>query len=183
VPEAVTPPNPDQSDSGRHGNPPQSIPDPTLMTIDALRREIAMLESLLNSRIGSNEQLTRERFHRVDRDLEHFESQRKEQKQDTKEAVDAALESQKEATAKMETSVSEQIASLRDNFETSLRGVHSNIADLKDRMTITESIKQGVVEQRTESRSVTTGMVAAIGLGIALIVAVITAIGFFAGSP
>jgi len=180
VPEAVTPPNPDQSDSGRHGNPPQSIPDPTLMTIDALRREIAMLESLLNARIESNEDLTRERFHRVDQDLEHFESQRKEQKQDTKEAVDAALESQKEATAKMETSVSEQIASLRDNFETSLRGVHSNIADLKDRMTVTESVKQGIVEQRGESRAVSSTTIAALGVGIAAILAVLAVVSFSA---
>lgn len=182
MPEAVTPPNPDQTDSGRHGNPQQTIPDPTLMTIDALRREIAMLESLINARLEAAETLTIERLAKVDALMNAAESQRVEQKSDTRAAIEAALEAQKEATHKMEVTTSEQIASLRENFETSLRGVHSNIADLKDRMTVLESIKQGANQQRTERRQVNTGTVAAIGLGVAAFTAMVAFLSFLVGA-
>ena len=179
--EAVTSPNSDQSDAGQHGNPPQSISDPTLMTIDALRREIAMLESLLNARLKAAEELTRERFHRVDQDLQHFEEQRREQKRDTQSAVDAALEAQKEATTKMERTVTDQIGSLKGNFDTSIRGIESALADLKDRMTVLESMKQGMQAHRTERREANSGQIAAIGVGIAILVAIVTVLGFAVG--
>ena len=179
--EAVTPPNPDQTNSGRHGNPPQSIPDPTLMTIDALRREIAMLENLLNTRLEANEELTQERFHRIDEALSHFEEQRKEQKVDTRQAVDAALEAQKEATHKMERSMDDQLQSLTANFETSHRGIQLSINDLKDRMTQLESVKQGMTQQRDETRQITSGQIATIGLGIAIFMAVLALVSFMAG--
>ena len=174
--EAVTPPNPDQSGSG------QPVPDPTLMTIDALRREIAMLENLIDSKLRAAENLTIERITRIDALMERAEDMRQEQKADTRAAVEAALDAQKEATHKMENTVSEQIASLRDNFETSIRGVQSNVADLKDRMTILESVKQGVTQQKSEHRQLTTGMIAAIGLGIAFFTALIAFLSFLAGS-
>lgn len=101
---------------------------------------------------------------------------------DTRAAVEAALNSQKEATHKMEVSVSDQITSLRENFETSIRGVHSSIADLKDRMTQLESIKQGVTEQRTEARQISAGVVAAIGVGVAVLLATLTVAGFIVGA-
>lgn len=180
MPEAVTPPNPDQTDSGRHGNPPQSIPDPTLMTIDALRREIAMLESLLDARIDANEELTQQRFHRIDKAMETEEDARREQKADTKDAVNAALSSQKEVTEKMETSISDQIGSLRANFETSHRALQSGINDLKDRVTILESVKQGVHQQKEERREATAGQIAAIGAGVTFVMLILAIIGVFA---
>lgn len=180
MPEAVTPPNPDQTESGRHGNPPQSVPDPTLMTIDALRREIAMLESLLSAKMEAEAELTRERFHRVDEVMRRFEEQRGEQKDDTRAAVEAALEAQKEATSKMEATVSDQIASLRANFETAISGVRTSIADLKDRATIQESIKQGQSDQKTEHRAVSSTTIAALGVGIAAILAVLAVVSFMA---
>jgi len=166
--EAVTPPS----------NLGQSTPDPTLMTIDALRREIAMLESSINSKLDGLEKIEQERFRRIDSLMEHFENLRKEQKVDTKLAVDAALESQKEATAKMEVSVSDQLTSLRTNFETSIRGVQSNIADLKDRMTSAESVKQGQFDQRTETRQITAGQIAVVGIGITVVLAMLAIISF-----
>lgn len=171
--EAVTPPNPDQG---------QSVPDPTRLTIDALRREIAMLEELINARIEAAEALTVERFHRLDEDMHNFEDQRLEQKKDTREAVNSALEAQKEATAKMESSMASQISALKSNFDTSIRSIEATVADLKERMTITESVKQGAVEQKIETRQVTSGQIAALGAGIALFMAILALISFLAGS-
>ena len=176
MPEAVTPPNPD------HAGPAGQAPDPTLMTIDALRREITMLESLIDARLEADEALTVERIRRVDALMDRAEEMRQEQKLDTRAAVEAALNAQKEATAKMEKSVSEQIAALRVTFETSAAGLRSSFSDLKDRQTALESVRQGVTEQRTERRQLTTGMVAAIGLGVAFFTAMVAFLSFLVGA-
>lgn len=183
--DAVTPPNPaDGSQASYKGGPPvtKSEPDPTLLTIDSIRREIAMLENLGKERIDAAENLNKERFHSIDQLMERSEEQRREQKADTKEAVDAALNSQEQATHKMEKSISDQINSLRNNFEVSIRSVQSNVADLKDRMTILEAIKQGVAAQKQETRQATAGQIAAIGIGITVIMAILAVVSFAAGS-
>lgn len=170
----ATPPTPDHSESG-------STPDPTLLTIDALRREIAMLDSLHNAKLEAEEELTEERIGRLDEALKRFEAQRLEQKEDTRIAVNSALESQKEATAKMESAMASQIASLKSNFDTSFRSMETTLADLKDRVTTMESIKQGATEHKTEARQVTSGQIAALGAGIALFMAILSLISFVAG--
>lgn len=209
--EATTPPNPaDPSDERR------STPDPTLLTIDSIRREITMLTELFTTRldgmrelvntqindaekvrnerlqsqrdlfetmIDDAEKIRNERLNSVDALMERSEEQRREQKADTKAAVDAALDSQKEATAKMEKSISDQITSLLANFTTSIAGLAGNVSDLKDRLTVLESVKQGQVEQKAEARAITAGQIAAIGAAIALAGLVIGIFVYLGGSP
>lgn len=173
----VTPPNPEHGSTDRH----RDRQDPTLMTIDSIRREIAMLENLLDTRLEAAEDLTVERFARVDALMDRAEELRREQKADTAAAVAASLEAQKESTHKMEKSISEQIGSLRGNFETEVRSIRAALEDLKARLTIMESVKQGAVEQKTETRTVTAGVYAAIGIGITVLLAILTIAAFFAG--
>lgn len=171
--DAVTPPNPsDLSDKNR------TIPDPTLLTIDSIRREITMMADLVEAGFIAAEDLNKERFHSVDQLMERSEEQRKEQKSDTKAAVDAALDSQKEATAKMEKSISDQIDALRRNFETSMRSISQNADGLKERLTILESVKQGQSEQKTEQRSITQGQLALLGAAITVGIIVVNVILF-----
>jgi len=170
--EASTPPNP--ADEG--GSRP--IPDPTVLTTDALRREIAGLEKLIDTKLDAAEKLSSEKFQSTNLLMERAEEQRREQKSDTKMAVDAALDSQKEATAKMEKSISDQITSLRSNFETSINATQASMADLKDRVTVMESVKQGQTEQRVETRAITAGQMTAIGVGITIIVIVLNIVLF-----
>ena len=173
--EAVTPPNPARS-SEYEG----TSPDPTLMTIDALRREIAMSEAQTAARFDAIESLIQERVRRIDALMERAEAARLEQKSDTREAVSAALESQKEATAKMEDALAGQISALRDNFETSIRSVRGTVDDLKDRMTAAESVRQGIDEQKTVSRSMTAGSVASIGVGASLLLVLVAVLSYMA---
>lgn len=170
--DAVTPPE----------SPRGSTPDPTLMTIDSIRREIQMLSDLFESRLAAAEELESERFARIDALMDRAEEMRREQKSDTRLAVQAALDSQKEATTKMESSTEDQLASLRDNFDTAIKSVQSSIADLKDRVTTLESLRQGMSQQRTERRQATAGTLAAVGLGIAVLAAALTLVGFVIGS-
>lgn len=169
--EAVTPPNPaDPADKTR------TVPDPTLLTIDSIRREITMLENLFDTRLNDAEKLRNERLSSVDKLMERSEEQRREQKADTAAAVTAALDSQKEATAKMEKSISDQITSLRSNFDTSLRGIQSTVADLKDRLTVLESIKVGQTEQRTDARASIGAVVGIVGGVVGLVGLIITVV-------
>lgn len=172
--DAVTPPNPaDPSNrNGRNG------PDPTLMTIDSIRREITMLADLVEAGFTAAENLNLERFHSVDQLMERSEEQRREQKSDTKAAVDAALDSQKEATSKMEKSIYDQIDALRRNFETSMGSIEQNVGGVKERLTILESVKLGQSEQKTEQRSITQGQLALLGAAITVGVVVVNVILF-----
>lgn len=162
--EAVTPPNPAGSDR-------KNGPDPTLLTIDALRREIAMLSAQVLLQLDAANRLDSERFRAIDMQLVRSEDLRREMKLDTKAQVDAALEAQKEATH-----------SIRSNFDTSFQGLSTAIADLKDRLTILESVKLGQVEQKQESRQFNAGVVALIGLGVTVLLAVLTVSAFVAGA-
>lgn len=172
--EAVTPPNP-------ANNNRETKPDPTLLTIDSIRREIAMLTAASESDVEALEKLMDEKFQSVDALMDRAEELRREQKADTAAAVSQALESQKEATTKMEKSISDQIASLRGNFETEMQSIRGSIGDLKDRMTVIESIKQGAVEQKTETRQVNAGLYAAIGVGTTILLVALTIAAFFVG--
>lgn len=177
MPEAVTPPNPaDESKDSSGGGP-----DPTLLTIDLTRRESAMQETLFTARINALEALTVERFHRLDMAMEQAEELRREQKADTKEAVGAALDAQRDATAKMERSISEQIDALRTNFGTAIGSVERTLSDVKDRLIAMESIKQGQVEQKGESRQVSVTALAVLGAVATLLLTVLAILSFMAG--
>ena len=118
----------------RYGSVPS--PDPTILTTDALHREVTALERLLDNRIGSLERSVREERDMLNRErMEQFaalreilearlsamgtaialqfdlvERQRVEQKIDTKSAVDAALIAQKEAVREQTTASERAIA-------------------------------------------------------------------------
>lgn len=158
-------------------------PDPTVLTTDALRREIAGLEKLVDTKLEALEDLQIERFQSIDTLMERAEALRREQKADTNAAVAASLDAQKEATTKMEKSISDQLASLRSNFETSLKSVQSTIDDTKERVTILESVKVGQVEQRTETRAVSSTAIAVTGAALVLLNIIIGIILFMATRP
>jgi hypothetical protein len=113
----------DERSQGGKGSTP--TPDPTVLTTEALLREIAALRTLIDQRISSTEQLfetkillgreggmalkellsnqINEKFASVDTQFQLVERQRVEQKQDTKAAVDAALAAAKEAVKEQTT--------------------------------------------------------------------------------
>lgn len=159
------------------------VPDPTILTTEALLRAIADLKELLSAQLDAQDKLVNEKFRSIDQQLELVERQRVEQKMDTKAAVDAALTAQKEAVkeqttasataiAKSEAGTSEQLKQLAATFTAGLAGQATIITDLKDRVIKIESLKQG----GTESRA---GIYAAIGIA-ATIIGVLLAIVAFA---
>lgn len=86
-------PDVEPHDRRERTDPPswRPVPDPTLLTTQALYREVATLRELIEEKILATDQLVSEKFASVDRQLDLVERQRVEQKSDTKAAVDAAL--------------------------------------------------------------------------------------------
>jgi phage shock protein A len=141
--------------------PDQGRPDPSILTTDALQREVAIidgkfeaqagvrerehasLEKHVISLIGALKDITLEQFQSILTQLGLIERQRVEQKKDTKDAVDAALSAAKEAVkeqttasersiAKSETATTKQLEQLTATFSTAISGVTTSINDLKD---------------------------------------------------
>lgn len=171
------------------------VPDPTLLTTQALYREIASLRELLEFRMNGMESLEREKFkelssrmtameglreekfEKVDQEFRGMEkqfalveTQRVEQKEDTKTAVDAALQAQKEAVseqttasersiAKSEAATTKSIEQLAITFTTAFDGFRRENSDLKDRITSLESEKRGTETESQHSYAVTMGLI------------------------
>ena len=135
--------------------------DPTALTTDALRREIAGidkelaqrrdsqrddlagLKTLLETEIEESKNITKEQLASIQTQFILIEKQRVEQKQDTKQAVDAALIAQKEAVqeqtiasglsiAKSEAATAKQLDQLAVTFSTAITGVNQTLSDMKD---------------------------------------------------
>lgn len=159
-----------QRDLHRSATGSTPSPDPTVLTTEALQREIAALKELVEFRIralndlrtselGSEISKTNERFTAINSELESIERQRVEQKADTKAAVDAALISQKEAVkeqtlaseraiAKSEAATTKSIEQLGDKFDTSVDGLRRESADLKSRLTTAEATTRSEAHSR-----------------------------------
>ncbi len=88
------------------------VPDPTLLTTEALHREIRHVREL------------------YDREFVLIERQRVESKRDNEKALDAALLAQKDAASVLAT-----------GFTTAMEGVRGEIADLKERLGKSESAR------------------------------------------
>lgn len=136
--------------------PPPSI-DPTIATNERIEREVRQLEGRLTRQLASIENelqlrvgyavdLTVEKFRKVEQEFELIERQRKEQKEDTKTAVDAALSAQKEAvkeqtaaaslaTAKSETATGKQQEQLASTLTTAIEALRRSIDEVKERIT------------------------------------------------
>jgi hypothetical protein len=150
------------------------IPDPTVLTTEQLHREIGSVREVLFGEVRHSAELTQEKFDAVDRRFTDLEARTAEQKRDTKDAVDAALQAAKEAVgqqteasersiAKSEAATTKQIDSVTALLSTSNAATGATIDDLKSRMDRMESAKLGGSEVRTDQRALTASF---IGVGL-----------------
>jgi hypothetical protein len=112
-----------EQEKGTQDGGSRPVPDPTTLTTSQLLREIEHVKELGGEQING-----------IRREMGTAEKLRIEQKQDTKTAVDAALEAQEKANAKAEAATTKSIDQLADTFNTAFEGVRRELADLKERV-------------------------------------------------
>jgi Fe2+ transport system protein B len=215
------------SDESAPNGGSRPIPDPTVLTDAAIARsERAMRDyvdgqlSVRDERLAGIDEATKLRLGSVvdfspeidtkvsgleklmDNKFESAERLRVEQKKDTKDAVDAALNAAKEAvkeqTASSEKSITKselatgaQIKQLQDTFATAIEGLRRSFDDLKDRevedvRTLRQSITDvattanGSNQRQVGAKEDRSALYATIGLVITMVLFGIAILGFVA---
>jgi len=97
--------------------------DPSTLTTEQLKREIATLQTLMN-----------EKFSSVEHILKLMENHRLEQKQDNQETLIATLSAAKEAVVKSEIGMNEQIKQLNLTLVAAVESLRRENTDLKERI-------------------------------------------------
>jgi hypothetical protein len=147
------------------------VPDPTVLTTEALVREINHLRELLETQIEGLGDACKAQFEYIeqrfrDRDLlvdSAFVA--------SKEAVAASLAAAKEAVAKSEDTFNKQIAEIRRTADATRQGAEKDVAGVKERVTIIEALDRGS-EKKVEGIS----SIAALGIsGLLLLVSIASA--------
>ena len=141
------------------------IPDPTVLTTEALNREIAALRREMGLEVAAHRRevdqelklrrlVTDEQFNNVDLQFTLVERQRVEQKEDGRAALNAALAASKEAVDKNEKATAEQLKQQGSQFGTELAALRGSHDDLKDRVTKLESFAGGGQAKAADLRAV-----------------------------
>lgn len=171
-------------------------PDPTTRTVEALYREVDHLKELMTNRnlaydkaiellqarqdrqpqpvenklaIDAMRELVDERFANValrfsERDIRAGESLTA-----SKLAVDAAFQSSAQAIAKSEVATNKQLEQIQVNQSNTTKALEDRMSDLKDRLTVIESLDRGRGVERTDTRSGQQMILAAVGGLLALL--------------
>lgn len=163
-------------------------PDPTKLTTEALLREIAGLREFVLGEIGHVREISQTKFAAIEKQLEGIAQRTAEQKTDTKDALDAALQAAKEAVSlqreasdkaidKSEADTKKQIDALGKLVERSSEAKDEKIEDLKERMNRIEAalIASQTVQKGDEKKSATNLVVIGVVIsGLFLLVALLS---------
>jgi hypothetical protein len=172
--------------------------DPSLLTTQALWREIEHLKEFLQSQIDEtkrNQELAHENLVRVPTDVQKAvgnlrdlierrfqdESALRDEKfagvqkqfDEKKTAIDAALAAVKEAGNKTESAFIKQIDQLVLLFNTSTKSIEGQIDDVKDRLNRGEGRGEGTKETKTSQMDSNRLWIAVAGLALAALAFVI----------
>jgi hypothetical protein len=170
------------NETPRHGNN-LPVPDPTILTTQALEREVenlremverevAGLKELVFDRLKGQGLLCDEKFRAIGDQFTFVESLRLEQKKDTKDAVDAALTAQKEAVSKSETGMTGRLEQLSVTFTTTVESLRREMGDMKDRIIEVDRKAEASAQQKIGAKEDRTGLYA----GIATIVVILSVV-------
>jgi hypothetical protein len=172
---------------GMVGDDRRPVPDPTVLTTQALYREVSALQELIEQVVKGTREVIDQQFYKVEQQFELVERQRVEQKKDTKDAVDAALTAQKEAVreqtsasersiAKSEAATNKQLEQLATTFSNTQASLLARIDELKERIVDVdrkaESVAQqkvGAKEERIVVREDRTGSLGLVSVGISVL--------------
>jgi hypothetical protein len=157
------------------------VPTEVQKAVEAVRELMNERFSTYGAMLEGADRVSQERLvglHKqfAERDIRTDQAQR-----DAKTAIDAALQSAKEAVGKSEMATVKQIDQLGDLLRTVTNGITGQIGDLKDRVTSIESRTQGLSAAATEARQVKDSNSTNLGLIYAVVFGLISAAGLIIG--
>lgn len=169
------------------------VPDPSELTRIASDRLEATMRDLVAAEIRHLDVLIANKLQTVEQRFVLLDARTAEQKQDTTNALNAALAAQKEAVAaqtasseksitKSETATTERIKGVETLLATGGKATDDKIADIKERVVAIEAIKLGGVEAVANNRASITTVQSIIGVIISIMLVVI-AISTFINKP
>lgn len=170
---------------GRVGQ--ESIPqksDPTALTTDALQREIAHLNALLEAKfftivqsIQDQKDLRIAQLANIQQQLSHAEALRRELKEDNEKNIDRALLGVEKATEKLESNLTRTLGQVIDASKADVQGLRRDIDSLKDRINDNKERISGIEAQKIGAKEDRSGLYATMAafsglvlLGIAVLV-------------
>jgi hypothetical protein len=154
-------------------------PDPTLLTTQALEREIEHLRREMELQIGSLGDACEAKFAYIEQRLTDRTLLVDAAFSASRDAVAAALASSKEAVAKSEGTFNKQLDEMKLTMAAANKGIEDQIGAVKERVTIIESLDRGAEKKGAGlSTAAALGISAlAILIGIAgIVVAVVAAV-------
>lgn len=195
--EASRPTTEDDMKAGQRSSTPMGpqgstpVPDPTALTTDQLRREIASLNVLITTRLDAMDKavdilrdlanreptssvlqertiaLRAEMDQKFQTDTVKFIELDKRTEALTaagKIAIDAAFKAQQEAASKQEAQFTKQIDQSKDLVQTSLKALGDQISDIKSRLDRGEGTVRGVEKYSDKSSEVLRNIIAGMAM-------------------
>jgi hypothetical protein len=162
------------------------IPDPTNLTTEASLRLEAMLRNLIHAEVTHLDDLFSEKLARIEVRFNMLDARTAEQKQDTTNALNAALAAQKEQALlqntasqknidKSELATTERIKGVEALLATSMKAADDKFSDLKERVSRFEALKLGNVEGAAGVHSSSDNMRAVLTSVVGVLLVVIAA--------
>jgi hypothetical protein len=152
-------------DDDKPGEDWRPRPDPTVLTTEALMREIAHLRELLQAEMASHSRYDAQNFVNIEQRFRDRDLLVTQAFTNVSEATAAALASSKEAVEKSETAVAKQLDGIRVLIDTQAKTVDQQISDVKERL------------DKSEGRGSATTQLIVIGISaVAVIAAVVSVI-------
>lgn len=165
------------------GDDRRPIPDPTLLTTEALQREVAHLQELMTARLEAKAELSAQR-HEMTRELvdtrlhdhvqlsqDRFQAVRRETEL-ALGAANAAVSKAEESTTKtldaIQTSIAKQFEALAAQMRSEVKALEEQIVTLKERQDRSEGKGSGV----QASWGVLLGAIGAMGVLVSIVVVV-----------
>lgn len=130
----------------------------------------------VQKQVGNLKELHQEKFKSIQTQFDERDTRTTQEKEAQTKAVDAAFQAQKEAAAKSEERFTKQIDQLEQLFRTEINGANTRMDELKDRFNRGEGRGEGVDKNRTDNRLFIGVLIAAAGLFITAIGALVGAV-------
>jgi len=178
-------------------------PDPTVLTTEALLREVLHVKELFTERVDGLEdklesyqqshtsqhryevqeaiqhltELCAERFDGIKTQFVERDSRSKESTQSSKDAIAAALAAQKEAVEKSEKATEKELDSIKTNFDTTIKSIEIQLNDLKSN--INKAGGEVLGQRRTQDEGARN--ISIIIAAVSAVVAIVSVVGLFIG--